>query len=68
MSVDIMGVSEVRWTGAGSVELEDGGCLTYSEGDAHMHGVGVMLAENVSRSVAELLSGDRQSAVGQTES
>ena len=49
--VDIMGVSEVRWTGAGSIELSDGGCILYSGGDSHIHGVGVMLSRTVSRSL-----------------
>ena len=51
LTVDIMGVSEVRWTGAGSVDLEEGGCFIYSGGDAHMHGVGVMLSRTVSCSL-----------------
>ena len=40
LGIDIMGISEVRWTGAGSVSLADGGCLVYSGGDTHVHGVG----------------------------
>ena len=38
--------------GSVSVELEVGGCLIYSGDDIHMHGVGMMLAENVLRSLA----------------
>ena len=52
LTVDIMGISEVRWTGAGSVELEDGGRLIYSGGEAHRHGVGVMLSRSVASSLA----------------
>ena len=37
--------------GAGSVELEEGGRLIYSGGDAHMHGVGVALSKSVARSL-----------------
>ena len=40
------GISEVRWTGAGSFELGDGGRLIYSGGNAHMHGVGVMVSKS----------------------
>ena len=41
----------MRWTGAESVDHEDGGCMIYSQGDAHTHGVGVMLTKTVSRSL-----------------
>ena len=51
LAVDIMGLCEVRWTGAGSITLADGGCLVYSGGDTHMHGVGVMMTKTVSRSL-----------------
>ena len=52
LKVDIMGVCEVRWTGAGTVDLDDGGCMIYSGGTAHAHGVGVMLTETAARSLA----------------
>ena len=32
--------------------MEGGGCLIYSDGDIHTQGVGVMLSQNVSRSLA----------------
>ena len=52
LKVDIMGVCEVRWTGAGTVDLDDGGCMIYSGGTAHTNGVGVMLTETAARSLA----------------
>ena len=52
LKIDIMGVSEVRWPGAGTTELEDGGCIIYSGGDRHVHGVGVMLSKTVASSLA----------------
>ena len=51
LMIDILGVSEVRWPGAGSAELDDGGCIIYSGGDRHVHGVGVMLSRKVSCSL-----------------
>ena len=52
LALDRMGINEVRYTVARSVELEDGGRLIYSGGDAHKHSVGVMLTKSVARSLA----------------
>ena len=43
LKLDILGVAEVRWTGADSIKLPEGGCFIYSGGQEHKHGVGVML-------------------------
>ena len=52
LSLDVLGVSEVRWTEAGEVSRENYKFL-YSGGDSHVHGVGMFLATSVS----ECLSG-----------
>ena len=52
LQVDVMGVAEVRWTGAGSVELPEGGCFIYLGGVNHVSGVGVALGPKVERSLA----------------
>ena len=50
--MDVMGVAEVRWTGAGSVELPEGGCFICSGGVDHVSGVEVALGPKVERSLA----------------
>jgi len=42
MELDVLGMSEVRWTGAGTL-TSDGCTLIYSGGDQHQHGVGIVL-------------------------
>lgn len=42
-NIDILGLSEVRWTGAGKVRLASGDTLLYVGNDnAHAQGVGIM--------------------------
>ena len=45
LKLNILGVAEVRWSGVGSVKLDDGGCLIYSGGLNHIYGVGIMLGQ-----------------------
>lgn len=51
MDINIMGVSEVRWTGQGKITVGDGYMLIYSGGKEHARGVGFMLDPNTSKSV-----------------
>lgn len=43
MNIDVLGVSEVRWTGSGEVQYEKSKFI-YSGGDKHERGVGVMVS------------------------
>ena len=46
MKVDILGLSEVRWTGDGKIN-EDNKIIVYSGGAKHERGVGVMMTKQV---------------------
>ena len=50
MGLDIVGLSEVRWTGVGECE-EDEVDFVYSGGDTHRRGVGVMTTKAVTRCI-----------------
>ena len=50
MKIDVMGLSEVRWTESGMKEFDDF-CLIFSGGDKHQHVVGIMLTKEVSRAL-----------------
>ena len=50
MKIEILGISEVRWTGADKVTDEDG-CFIYSGGEKAEKGVGVMLATETAKSL-----------------
>ena len=52
LRVDVMGLCEVRWVGAGMVDLSDGGCIIYSCGEEHKYRVGVMLSNQVTKCLA----------------
>ena len=52
LKVNVMGISEVRWSGVGSAKLSGGGCFIYSGGDKHEHGVGVMIDGATEKSLA----------------
>jgi len=43
-----LGISEIRWTGEGKIK-KDGYIFIYSGGDQHMHGVGVLIKENLEK-------------------
>lgn len=50
MKLDVVGVSEVRWTGSGQITL--GGWTLYnSGGEKHEVGVGVLLRKEVAEAV-----------------
>ena len=51
MKLDIVGVSEVRWTGVGQVEDENWK-LFYSGGENHRSGVGVLVRREVAAAVS----------------
>lgn len=44
LGVNILGISEVRWTGVGRI-TEEGKDFIYAGGDKHEHGVGIMFDE-----------------------
>ena len=55
--MEVLGLSEVRWTSCGQVTLASGHILLYSgppnENDEHRNGVGLMLTKRASRSLLE---------------
>ncbi len=46
LKIDILGLSEVRWKGAGKIKDEDT-TFIYSGGDSHSRGVGLVLSKEV---------------------
>ena len=50
MKIDILGLSEVRWPGVGSLE-EEGITFVYSGGNSAARGVGIMMSRNLSRAM-----------------
>ena len=50
MKLDVLGVSEVRWTGIGQVS-SDGWTFYYSGGDRHQAGVGILLNREMADAV-----------------
>ena len=42
-NVNVLGISECRWTGQGRVRLDTGETILYSGGDTHQHGVALIL-------------------------
>ena len=48
MRLDILGLSEARWVGSGSV-MEREKTVIYSGGEKHQHGVAVMLTKHVAK-------------------
>ena len=50
MKLDVVGVCEVRWTGAGQVS-SDGWTFYYSAGDRHEAGVGILLNREMTEAV-----------------
>ena len=52
LKVDIMGVSEVRWTGAGKINDTDR-TFYYSGGETHERGVGIMVSKRISKCVLD---------------
>lgn len=46
IGINILGISEVRWTGVGQV-APDKISFIYSGGDKHDRGVGIMLEERI---------------------
>ena len=54
--LDILGISECRWTGSGKIKIGDGVEILYSgmpEGGPHVHGVALMLSQNTAKSLLE---------------
>ena len=51
MGWDILGMSEVRWTGEGSTHTEDGSQFFYSGGDIARHGVGILVTTTITQHV-----------------
>lgn len=53
-NLDILGLSEARWTAFEELRLEDGSCFIYSgreEGEPHSRGVGILLSRRAKSSL-----------------
>ena len=50
MRIYIIGLSEIRWTGSGTIQKEEH-TIIYSGGDNHTRGVGIMVNKNISKAV-----------------
>ena len=50
MRIDILGLSEIRWTGSGKIQKEEH-TIKYSGGDNHTRGVGIMVSKNINKAV-----------------
>ena len=50
MRIDILGLSEMRWTGSGKIQKEEH-TIMYSGGDNHTRGVGIMVNKNTNKTV-----------------
>ena len=50
MNLDILGVSETRWTGEGTIKY-DSHTFIYSGGNDHQHGVGILCKANIAQYV-----------------
>ena len=51
LKIDILGLSEVRWLGAGECNMKNGGKFVYSGGVFAEHGVGIMLGKSTVKSL-----------------
>ena len=50
MRIDILGLSEIRWTGSRKIQKEEH-TIIYSGGDNHTRGVGIMVNKNINEAV-----------------
>ena len=50
MNIDILGLSEIRWTGSGKIQKEQYTIL-YSGGQNHTRGVGIIINKNINKAV-----------------
>ena len=50
INIDILGLSEIRWTGSGKIQKEQHTIL-YSGGDNHTRGVGIIINKNINKEV-----------------
>ena len=50
MKIDVLGISEARWTGTGKCDTENG-MYYYTGGDQHMNGVGIFVTKKISNAV-----------------
>ena len=50
MNIDILGLSEIRWTGSGNIQKEQHTIL-YSGGDNHTRGVGSIINKTINKAV-----------------
>ena len=55
MNLNILGLSEVRWKGAGHI-TSDNYSFLYSGGDQHQRGVGMILDQNISKAIKGVLT------------
>ena len=55
MKIQIMGISECRWTGAGRMKLSSGETVLYSgrDDDQHMQGVAIMMTKEATKALID---------------
>jgi len=55
MKIQIMGISECRWIGAGRMKLSSGETVLYSgrDDDQHMQGVAIMMAREATKALID---------------
>lgn len=55
MKIQIMGISECRWIGAGRMKLSSGETLLYSgrDDDQHMQGVAIMMTPEATKALID---------------
>ena len=51
--LDILGISECRWTGTGRITTSDGSLMLYSGHDQHTRGVALIVAKNKTHTLLE---------------
>ena len=52
--LDLMGQSEIRWTGAGSIKMRNGYTMIYAgEKSEHQRGVAIMMSQDTQKSLIE---------------
>ena len=52
--LDLMGLSEIRWTGAGRIKMRNGHTMIYAgEENEHQRGVAIMMSQATQKSLIE---------------
>ena len=50
MNLDILGIAETHWTGAGKI-IQENHTMIYSGGEKHRNGVGIVMKNSVAKSM-----------------